>query len=87
MPKGYRMTIEELRSITSEYEELGKFRTERNSTYQLISRKGLLQELCGHMKRTVRKSMSDDELAEIALRYNDLLEFQQKDQKIFLKQS
>ena len=79
MPKGKRRSNEELADVAKKYDNLSEFKEKDNATYQLIGRRGLLKELCKHMKRKVRQDLTEDELAEIVTQYDSLSELQKKD--------
>lgn len=73
--KRKRYTNEELAAAASQYSALQEFRTERPREYDAILSRGMLEELCGHMKRSQRKDYTDEELIEVAKGYDDLTLF------------
>jgi predicted GIY-YIG superfamily endonuclease len=82
MGKVTPVSDDELRAKAAEYDVLSEFRKKEESAYVLIHRRGLLKELCGHMKRGLR-SFPNDKLAEIALGYNNRLEFRTKNRPAY----
>ena len=78
MPRGRRRADEELASKAALYDDLKVFRTKEKAIYDTICRRGLLDKLCGHMKRIETKT-PEEKLAEIASRYNNLKEFTQRE--------
>lgn len=80
-------TKEELASVASQYSVLQEFRSERRREYDAICSRGLLEELCGHMKRGTSKSLSDEELAEIAKSYSTSAELQKKNKSAYCQMS
>ena len=77
-------TKEELATVASKYNALQVFRSEKHREYDAIRTRGLLEELCGHMKRSQRKDYTDEELIEVAKRYNDLTLFRKEQKRIYI---
>lgn len=71
-------TYEELADISKRYDSVYDFKMGNPSAYAVIIRKGLLDELCGHMTRR-EKFWTDEELAEVALKYDSIKEFSKKE--------
>lgn len=63
-----------LAEIASRYDVLKEFREEEPSAYVIIHRRGLFENLCGHMKRLIRE-LSDVDLAKAASPYHFRTEF------------
>jgi len=76
-------TEEILRELTLQYTVLTYFRKEHPSAYTAIRRLGLLDKLCGHMKRMQQKPFTEEELAEIAAKYNMVKDFRQNDRPAY----
>jgi len=84
MPKGYKRTEEELAEVVSKYNSIGELREKDNSTYQLIQRRGLMDKLCGHLKREHRKDLSEEELARIVSHYDTVRELREKEPSVYV---
>jgi predicted GIY-YIG superfamily endonuclease len=71
-----KWTDEVLKELTSKYNNLTTFTKENPSAYQIIRTKGKekLHELTSHMDR-LRLPFTEDELRELALKYNNYTEF------------
>ena len=69
---------EKLAAIAKGYDDLKLFRKEQSVAYAAMQRKGLIDKLCGHMKRRTRPDYTDEELTEIANRYDDLTLFEKE---------
>lgn len=77
-------TDEELAEITSQYKNLNEFRRDHPNLDTKIRARGLQDELYSHMrKHAVEKVISDEELAEIASRYDNFKEFMAKEKKVY----
>ena len=72
-------TDEELAEIASRYYDMAVFFKKEKSAYDAMVSRGLLKELCSHMKRKV-VPRTEEELAAIAKGYDDLTKFR-KEQK------
>ena len=84
MPKGYKRTDVELAEVVSKFDTIGELREKDNSTYQLIQRRGLMDKLCGHLKRGHRKDLSDEDLAEIVSHYDTVRELREKEPSVYV---
>lgn len=69
---------EELAIIASKYTVYKEFREKERYAYRAMERRGLIEKLCGHMKRG-KEDYTEEKLAERASHYNDLNEFMTKD--------
>lgn len=77
-------TIEELTERASKYNSISEFRKNDESAYNAISRRGLIGQLCVHMKRKLPgNARTDEELMEIASKYNVLKEFREKERGVY----
>lgn len=65
-------TEEELKKTAEKYEDYSLFRKNEYNIYLAIQGRGLLEKLCGHMKR---RNISNEELAAIAKQYDSIKEF------------
>lgn len=79
---------EELAAVALKYNVMADFRRENPNIYDMIQSRGLLEKLCGHMKRcewgskvgdVCRKPYTDEELFEIANRYNSISDFKKEE--------
>ena len=84
MPKkgNYKYSYEELVEIASRYDDNSEFRKKERSAYDQISRRGLVKELCAHMKQKVSHH-TEEELAAIAKEYDDLTLFRTEQNAIY----
>ena len=73
------MSDDDLAEIASKYSVLREFREKETSVYSIISARGLLDKLCGHMERERRTTIPNEELAKIASRYHITKEFREKE--------
>ena len=76
-------TEEELVEIVSRYDSLTEFRKKERSVYWVIQKRGMIDKLCGHMKRSHRNRWTDEDLAEVASRYDTLKEFADKEKSAY----
>lgn len=76
-----RYTNEELAAVALQYTVLQEFRKERPREYDAIVSRGIIKELCGHMKR--KNSYTDEELAAVAKDYDSLQEFRTKEPRVY----
>lgn len=79
MKRDLKRPNEELAAIAANYDVLQEFRENEVAAYSLIVQRGLLNKLCGHMKRGHRPPVSDDELEEIASKYDSVTDFRKND--------
>lgn len=75
---GKKRTDEEFAAITANYDVLKDFYTNAPSAYAAIRKRGLFDELCGHMKRGDEVRL-DEELAAITKNYDVLQEFRKNE--------
>lgn len=78
----YKYSYEELAEIASQYNDNSEFRKMEKSAYNQMSKRGLIKELCAHMKRNVVPH-TNEELAAIASGYNDLTLFKRERKNIY----
>jgi hypothetical protein len=71
-------TIGELIEVSSRYDDLKEFRTKEKRAYCAMQRRGLLEQLCAHMKR-YWDNYTESELSAIAAKYDDLKMFRKKE--------
>lgn len=74
-------TKDELAAVALQYTVLQEFRKERPREYDAIVSRGIIKELCGHMKR--KNSYTDEELAAVANDYDSLQEFRTKKPRVY----
>lgn len=79
---GKKRTDEELAEIAKGYNTKADFRKNDMAAYQLMSRRGLLKELCAHMKQDVTHH-TVEELTAIANSYDDLTRFKREQHKAY----
>lgn len=79
-----KYTNERLAEIAKSYDSLKEFREKEFLVYDAIRSRKLLDELCGHMKRSQRKEYTDEELMEVAKGYNDLTLFIKEQKRAYL---
>mgnify|MGYP007070231534 CR=1 FL=1 len=72
---------ETLAEIASRYSSFKQFIAKERNAYNLISRRGLTETLCGHMERLRPYRHSDEELAKVAAGYDVLMDFIEKKPK------
>jgi len=68
------LSNDDLAEIASRYDVLKDFRENEPSTYVIIHRRGLLDKICGRMKRA-KRDLSDKDLAKVASSYYFRTEF------------
>ena len=74
----------ELAEIASKYDNTKDFIKNDKIVYTTISARGLMNKLCGHMRRlNGNNKVSEEELAKISSRYNDLKEFREKERTAY----
>ena len=78
-----KYTEEELFEIASRYDTFKEFMEKESAIYQQISKRGLTDKICRHMKRLRPYRYSEEELAEVAAKYDSLTEFIEKEPKIY----
>lgn len=78
-----KYTYEYLTAIAKGYDSLQEFREKEPRVYDAICSRKLLDELCGHMKRSQRKEYTDKELIEVAKGYDDLTLFIKEHKRIY----
>lgn len=85
MPKKgvFRQSTEELVAIANKYDYLPEFRKKEPRTYEAIQRRGMIDEICGHMKRGRPLSMTNEELSEVAARYDYMPDFRAKEKHVY----
>lgn len=81
--KRFVYTEEILQELASQYAVIKDFRKDHQSAYTAIRRLGLIDKLCGHMKRMQKKPFTEEELAEIAAKYNRVKDFKQNDKPAY----
>lgn len=74
-------TKDELAAVALQYTVLQEFRKERPREYDAIVSRGIIKELCGHMKR--KNSYTDEELAAVAKDYDSLQKFRTKEPRVY----
>lgn len=75
-----KYSYESLAATARRYTVLKEFRENERKAYDQISRRGLIDELCGHM---LRENVTNEELAAIALQYNSVKEFRANNKKAY----
>lgn len=78
----YKYSYEELKEIASGYDVAKEFRKKKPSAYNQMSKRGLIKELCGHMKREVTPR-AVEELAAVANGYDDLTRFKREQKSVY----
>lgn len=76
-------TYEKLKNIALSYDTVKSFRAGNKSAYNLISKHGLMIELCSHLDREVMLPRTDSELGKVALRYSSLKRFRKEQSKTY----
>lgn len=83
---------DELAAVAAKYNVLAEFRRKEPNFYDMIRRRGLIDKLCSHMKRCDwgskvgdihRSPYTDEELFEIANKYDSINEFKKKESCIY----
>ena|ERR1035437_637021 len=70
-----KWTFEKLREEVSKFEFIGDFIKNRAGAYGAILKRGLLEELCGHMKRK-KRSWTNEEIILAAKKFSTRILFQ-----------
>lgn len=79
----FKYTYDELVEITKRYDNNSEFRKKEKSAYWELSKRGLLAELCGHMKHQRPPKRTEEELAAVAKDYDDLTLFKREQPNIY----
>ena len=83
MERKYRTwTTEELRAEARKYNARGEFAIKSGSAYQTAYNRGLLDEICGHMKPK-RAIWTDEALASLAAEYESLRAFRKEQNRAY----
>lgn len=87
MPRGEKTchkfwSDEELRQEALKYETRYEFQLESPNANRVAHRRGLIDEICSHMK-TLRKDWTDEELREEALKYKTRNSLKTHNQKVY----
>ena len=77
------LTDEKLAEIAAKYGDLTEFQHKESPTYGAICRRGLVDKLCGHMKRNRKVHWTDEELADVASHYDVLADFIEKEPSVY----
>ena len=75
-------TEEELAEVASRYDSMKEFRANERRVYDVILKRGLLDKLCGHMKRE-KKYWTDEELADVALKYDKIKDLRKSEPSVY----
>ena len=75
-------TYEKHKLEALKYDTIRNFRANNKSSYNFISKHGLLSELCSHMDRKYA-ILSYNDLKDIANKYTNLKEFRIQDRQIY----
>lgn len=84
MPKKgqYKYSYEELAKIASGYDDKTEFRKNEPSAYNQMSKRGLIKDLCGHMKQKVTRH-TIEELTAVANDYDDITRFKTEQKNVY----
>jgi uncharacterized damage-inducible protein DinB len=71
----FKWSLEKLQEEANKFDAPGEFSKKSPSAYVTARTRGVLKQICGHMKRSI-KSWTNEMLQEEALKYNSLGNFQ-----------
>jgi len=77
--------LEKIKQAAAKYNKKVDFQKKDNSAYTAAKRRGILEEVCAHMKRKNYKKYTDQELIDIALCFNTRTEFQRKNKQAYVQ--
>jgi hypothetical protein len=78
-----KWTLELIKEEALKYKTRSEFRKNSNASYSAAARHGVLELVCGHMKRLIRQDWKFEELAQEAKKYKTRWEFQQHGSKAY----
>lgn len=66
----YRWTLKKIQDEAIKYKTRGEFQEKSDNAFQAAFKRGLLDQICGHMEESATKPWLDEELHRIALKHS-----------------